>query len=189
MPKPDENRVVFLGNSIVEAWMKLQPEFFTNGKIARGISGQTSPQTVLRFRQDVVDLKPKVVIISIGTNDIAENTGPYDPNITIGNLKTMIEVAKANNIKVILASVHPAVEFPWRKTITDVANKILALNEKIKTLAQEYNLVYIDYHTALKDERNGLSKEIAEDGVHPTVLGYSLMQPLAEKAIADTLKN
>ncbi len=187
-PQPNENRVVFLGNSIVEAWMRMQPQYFTNGKIARGISGQTSPQTVLRFRQDVVDLKPKIVIISIGINDIAENTGPYNPDFTIGNIRTMIEVAQANNIKVILASVHPAIQFSWRKEVPDAANKIVQLNERIKALAKEKNLVYLDYHSAMRNAQNGLSSDMAEDGVHPTIAGYNIMAPLADKAIEETLK-
>ncbi len=188
-PKPGENRVVFLGNSITEFWMDKLPEFFTDGRIARGISGQTSIQTLIRFRPDVINLKPKVVIINIGTNDIAENNGPYDPDFTIGNIKNMMQLAQTNNIKVILASVHPAFEFPWRKEITDVPNKILVLNERIKALANENKLVYLDYHTALKDERNGLSPDIATDGVHPTLAGYNIMMPLAEKAIAEAIKN
>ncbi len=188
-PKTDENRVVFLGNSITQGWVRVQPEFFANGKhIGRGISGQTSPQNLLRFRPDVVDLKPKVVVINIGINDIAENTGPYDPDYTMGNIASMVEIAKANKIKVVIASVHPAFEFPWRKEVADVPNKIIRLNERLKTYAKENDLVYLDYHSALKDNRNGMSSDIAGDGVHPTLKGYQIMAPLAEKAIAEALK-
>lgn len=188
-PKANENRVVFLGNSITEGWVRSQPEFFSKGDyIGRGISGQTSPQTLLRFRPDVVALKPKVVVINIGINDIAENTGPYTPEVTMGNIASMVEIAKANNIRVVLASVHPAFEFPWRKEITEVPGKIIQLNERLKTYAQQNGLVYLDYHTAMKDSRNGMSPDVAGDGVHPTLKGYQIMAPLAEKAIAEALK-
>jgi lysophospholipase L1-like esterase/acetyl esterase/lipase len=188
-PKPNENRVVFLGNSITEGWVRSQPDFFAKGNyIGRGISGQTSPQALLRFRPDVVDLKPKVVVINIGINDIAENTGPYNPDFTMGNIASMVEIAKANQIKVVLASVHPAFEFPWRKEVTDVPNKIIQLNERLKAYAQQNGLVYLDYHSAMKDSRNGMSPETAGDGVHPTLAGYQIMAPLAEKAIVEALK-
>lgn len=188
-PKAGENRVVFLGNSITQGWVSRQPDFFAKGdRIGRGISGQTSPQNLLRFRPDVVELKPKVVVINIGINDIAENTGPYNPEFTMGNIASMVEIAKANNIRVVLASVHPAFEFPWRKEITDVPNKIIQLNERLKAYAQQNGLVYLDYHAAMKDSRNGMSPDIAGDGVHPTLKGYQIMAPLAEKAIAEALK-
>lgn len=188
-PKQGQTRVVFTGDSITEGWVGADADFFnSNNYVGRGISGQTSPQTLLRFRQDVVDLKPKVVIINIGINDIAENTGDYMPEYTLGNYKSMIEIAKTNNIKVILASVMPAAAFPWRKEIKDVPTKVMALNEGIKQLAKQYNLVYLDYFTPLKDERNGLSKEMAEDGVHPTITCYKIMEKLAKEAIAKTLK-
>lgn len=188
-PKEGENRIVFLGNSITEGWVRAQPDFFANGNyIGRGISGQTSPQALLRFRPDVVDLKPKVVVINIGINDIAENTGPYNPDFTLGNIASMVEIAKANGIKVVLASVHPAYEFPWRKDISDVPNKIIRFNERLKQYAQSQGVVYLDYHSAMKDSRNGMAPDIAEDGVHPTLKGYQIMAPLAEAAIAKALK-
>jgi len=187
--KEGENRVVFLGNSITEGWVRAQPDFFAKGNyIGRGISGQTSPQALLRFRPDVVDLKPKVVVINIGINDIAENTGPYNPEFTLGNIASMVEIAKANGIKVVLASVHPAYEFPWRKDISDVPNKIIRFNERLKQYAQSQGVVYLDYHSAMKDSRNGMAPDIAEDGVHPTLKGYQIMAPLAEAAIATALK-
>lgn len=188
-PKEGENRVVFLGNSITEGWVRAQPDFFAKSNyIGRGISGQTSPQALLRFRPDVVDLKPKVVVINIGINDIAENTGPYNPDFTLGNIASMVEIAKANGIKVVLASVHPAYEFPWRKDISDVPNKIIRFNERLKQYAQSQGVVYLDYHSAMKDSRNGMAPDIAEDGVHPTLKGYQIMAPLAEAAIATALK-
>ncbi len=184
-----ETRVVFLGNSITEGWVKADSNFFINNNyVGRGISGQTTPQMLLRFRQDVLDLKPKVLVLSAGINDIAENTGPYDDNFTIGNIASMVEIAKANKIKVIIASIHPAFEFPWRKTIQDVPNKVIRLNEKLKAYADKNKLVYLDYHTVMKDSRNGLSKELARDGIHPTLSGFKIMEPLAQEAIAKALK-
>jgi lysophospholipase L1-like esterase/acetyl esterase/lipase len=190
-PKSNENRILFLGNSITEGWVNADTAFFKqSGKsyIGRGIGGQTSPQTLVRFRQDVIDLKPKIVIINIGTNDIAENSGPYNPNFTIGNIISMAELSKANGVKVILASVHPASEYVWRPEIKEVAQKIIALNEKIKDYAQKNKLVYLDYHTALKNDIGGLSPDMAEDGVHPTLKAYKIMAVLAEKAIEAALK-
>jgi acetyl esterase/lipase/lysophospholipase L1-like esterase len=174
--KPGEKRVVFLGNSIVENWVRMQPDFFTdNHFVGRGISGQTSQQILLRFRQDVIDLKPEIVLINAGTNDIAENTGPYDPDFTIGNIESMLEMAQANGIKVVLSSVLPATEFAWRKQLTDVPNKILDLNERIKALAQKHKVPYCDYHSALKNANNGMDPDLAEDGVHPSLKGYLIM--------------
>ncbi len=175
-----EKRVIFLGNSIVENWARMQPEFFTeNNFLGRGISGQTSPQTLVRFRQDVIELKPEVVLINIGTNDIAENTGPYDPDFTIGNIESLVEISKANGIKVVLSSVLPAAQFSWRKQLTDVPNKIIALNERIKALAQKHKVPYCDYHSALKNAQNGMDPDLAEDGVHPSLKGYMIMGRLA----------
>lgn len=190
-PQSNENRILFLGNSITEGWVNADSAFFNQPEksyIGRGIGGQTSPQTLVRFRQDVIDLKPKVVIISIGTNDIAENSGPYDPNFTIGNIISMAELAKANGIKVILASVHPASEYVWRPEIKEVAQKIIQLNGMIQDYAQKNNLIYLDYHTTLKNNKGGLSPDMATDGVHPTLKAYKIMETLAEKAIEAALK-
>lgn len=188
--KSGKPRIVFTGDSITDGWASGSLDFFeSNNYVGRGISGQTSPQTLLRFRQDVIDLKPQAVVINIGINDIAENSGDYIPEFTLGNYKTMIESAKANNIKVILASVMPAYEFPWRKTIKDVPAKVMALNVGIKKLAEEYNLVYLDYFNSLKDERNGLSLEMAKDGVHPTPACYKIMEKMVSLAIKDAFNN
>ncbi len=188
-PKPDEHRVVFMGNSITENWVYLNPDLFRqNPYIGRGISGQTTPQMVLRFRQDVLDLKPEIVVINAGINDVAENTGPYDQQTTLGNIISMVELAQANDIQVILASVHPATGFPWRKEVTQVAEKIVQLNAAIKDYAGKNKLTYLDYHTAMKNEQNGMSPDMAEDGVHPSVAGYKVMEGLAQEAIAKTLK-
>jgi lysophospholipase L1-like esterase len=131
----------------------------------------------------VVNLKPKYVIINVGTNDIAENTGPYDPEFTLGNIEAMLEMAEANGIKVVLSSVLPATEFPWRKQITDVPNKIIALNERIKVLAQQHKVPYCDYHSALKNAQNGMDPDIAEDGVHPSLKGYLIMGNVAKSIL------
>jgi acetyl esterase/lipase/lysophospholipase L1-like esterase len=184
-----EPQVVFLGNSITEAWARVDSNFFKeNNYVGRGISGQTTPQMLLRFRQDVIDLKPKVLVISAGINDIAENTGAYNPDFTMGNIISMCEIAKANNIKVVIASIHPAFIFPWRLSIQDVPNKIIRLNELLKVYSKKNKIVYLDYHTTMKDSRNGMDKEMAADGVHPTLAGFNVMKPLAQKAIAEALK-
>jgi lysophospholipase L1-like esterase/dienelactone hydrolase len=186
--KSGKSRVVLTGDSITDGWAYSSPVFFEkNNYVGRGISGQTSPQTLLRFRQDVIDLKPKVVVINIGINDIAENTGDYAPEFTLGNYRSMIEIANVNKIKVILASVLPAYQFPWRMEISDVPAKVIALNEGIKKLAKEYRVTYLDYFNALKDERNGLSKEMAADGVHPTKECYAIMEKMLKETIDKVL--
>lgn len=187
-PEPGEKRVVFMGNSITIGWGSLNPEFF-KGKpyINRGISGQTTPQMLIRFRPDVIDLHPKVVVILAGTNDIAGNTG-YTPIATIfGNIVSMAELAKANGIKVVLSSVLPAYDYPWRKGL-DPVSKIADLNQRIKAYAAKNDCVYLDYYTAMADEQKGLQKALTYDGVHPNKEGYLVMGPLAEKAIATALK-
>ena len=188
LPKANENRVVFMGNSITEGWSRTDPAFF-EGKpyINRGISGQTTPQMVLRFKQDVIDLKPKVVVILAGINDIAGNTGPMTLEQTRDNIIAMAQLAKANGIKVVLSSVIPAYDFPWRPGM-EPANKVVDLNKMIKEYADKNKIVYLDYFSAMADERNGLKKELGYDGVHPNLEGYKVMAPLAEQAIADALK-
>jgi lysophospholipase L1-like esterase len=188
LPVP-ENRVVLMGNSITEFWVNMSPAFFAeNPFVGRGISGQTTPQMLLRFRQDVLDLQPKIVVISAGINDIAENTGSYNQAITMGNIASMAELAKANKMKVILASVHPASDFPWRKEIKDVAQKVIDLNKLIKEYAEKNNFTYLDYHSAMKNNINGMSPDLAEDGVHPTLKGYKIMETLLLKAIKKAKK-
>ncbi|PKA96533.1 lysophospholipase L1-like esterase [Flavobacteriaceae bacterium MAR_2009_75] len=184
----DENRVVFMGNSITIGWLNKRPKFFADKPyINRGISGQTTPQMLLRFRQDVIDLKPKVVVILAGTNDIAGNTGPSTIDMIMDNIISMTELAKANDIKVILSSTLPAYKYSWRPEV-EPADKIVALNKKIKAYAIEKGHIYVDYFSAMADERNGLPKEYANDEVHPTPEGYMVMEPLVEKAIAEALE-
>ncbi len=181
---PNEKRVVFMGNSITEGWFNIHPEFF-GGKFYfnRGISGQTTPQMLLRFRADVINLKPKVVVILAGTNDIAGNTGPSTLEMIEDNIISMAQLAKANNIKVILCSVLPVYDFPWKPGL-EPAQKIIELNKLIKAYALKSEAIYIDFFSALVDERNGLKAEYSQDGVHPNEAGYYVMEPLAENAIS-----
>ena len=186
-PAAGENRVVFMGNSITIGWLDKVPEFF-EGKpyINRGISGQTTPQMLLRFRQDVIALRPKVVVILAGVNDIAGNTGPMTLEQIMDNLKSMAELALANGIEPVLSSVLPAYDFPWRPGL-EPGRKVPALNAMIREYAVTRDLVYLDYFTAMADDRPGLDKTLATDEVHPTVKGYQMMAPLAEAAIEKAL--
>jgi len=188
-PTEGENRVVFMGDSITEGWHFTGPQGSFLGKpyINRGISGQTTPQMVLRFRQDVIALKPKVVVILAGTNDIAGNTGPMTVEQTEDNLASMADLAAANHIRVVLCSVLPAFDYPWKPGLTP-APKILAINRWMKAFAAEKGHVYVDYHAAMKDERDGLPANLSHDGVHPLPAGYAVMTPLVEAGIAKALK-
>jgi lysophospholipase L1-like esterase len=187
-PAPGENRVVFMGNSITEGWAASFSKLFP-GKpyIGRGISGQTTPQMLVRFRQDVIALKPKVVVILGGTNDIAGNTGPSTLEMIEDNLASMTEVAQANGIRVVLVSVLPVFDYPWRKGL-EPAPKIVALNTWLKQYAAKIGAVYLDLHSAMKDARDGMRSDLASDGVHPNAAGFALMSPLTEQAIAEALR-
>ena len=187
-PAPDENRVVFMGDSITEGWHFTGSDgsFPSKPYINRGISGQTSPQMVLRFRQDVIDLHPKVVVILAGINDIAENTGPMTLEETEDNLKSMADLAAANHIRVVLCSILPAFDFPWHPGL-EPAPKVDAINTWMKAFAADKGHVYVDYHSAMKDQRDGLPATLSNDGVHPTPAGYALMAPLVEAGIAKAL--
>lgn len=188
LPAPDEKRIVFMGNSITEGWKKARPEFFENPSyINRGISGQTTPQMLLRFRQDVIALQPKIVVILAGTNDIAGNTGPSTLEMIEDNLASMAELANANGIKVILCSVLPAYAYPWKPDIKP-AEKIVALNKWIENYCIEKGFAYVDYFTSMADDRNGLKEEYTYDGVHTTAEGYRIMETLVEKAIKEVSK-
>ena len=187
-PSKNEKRVVFMGNSITEGWGNLYPAFFKDKPyINRGISGQTTPQMLIRFRPDVINLKPAVVVVLAGANDIAGNTGPSTLEMIADNIYSMAELAKANGIKVVLSSVLPAYDFPWRPGM-EPAPKIAALNKMIKAYAMQHGCVYLDYYSAMVDERQGLKAELTYDGVHPNEAGYKVMSPLAEKAIAEALQ-
>lgn len=188
-PAKGEKRVVFIGNSITDGWPNAHPDFFkSNNYVGRGISGQTSPQLLSRFRQDVINLKPVAVLINIGTNDVAQNTGPYSEEFTLGNIMSMAELADANGIKVILSSVTPAGEYPWRKEIKDVPQKIMSLNAKIKAYAKEKGFSYIDYFSVMCDENNALKSNLGTDGVHPNEEGYKIMEATAKKVIDKVIK-
>src|SRR5690606_5778754 len=155
--------------------------------INRGISGQTTPQMLIRFKQDVINLKPAAVVILAGINDIAENTGPTTPEAILDNLSGMVSLAKAHGIKVILCSVLPAYDFPWRPGL-EPAPKVEHLNTLIKEFAEKNGVYYLDYYSSLVDERKGMKKAYARDEVHPTVEGYKVMEPLVEDAIRKVLK-
>ncbi len=190
IPKYDENRVVFIGNSITENWVHLRYNFFTeNNYICRGIGGQTSSLLLLRFRQDVIELQPKAVVINAGINDIAENTGTYDSDFTFGNIKSMAELANANGIKVILSSVLPSNGHGWRGGIENIPEKIKELNERIKSYAHEKGFHYVDYYTSMKAEDGSLRPSYTFDGLHPNEEGYKIMEVLIQTAIKDVLND
>lgn len=184
-----QKRIVFMGDSITEFWSALCPEFFI-GKpyINRGISGQTTPQMLIRFRADVIALKPKIVVLLAGANDIAENTGPSTLEMIMNNITSMVELAKANHIKIILCSVLPAFDFPWRQGLAP-AEKIVALNKMIKQYADANKIQYVDYYSAMVNDQKGLKANYSGDGVHPNKAGYQVMEPLVEKAIAKVLSS
>lgn len=187
-PATGENRVVFMGNSITESWVEIDSSFFDANKsfIDRGISGQTSSQMLLRFRQDVINLKPTLVVILAGTNDIAENTGPITLEDIFGNIVSMVQLAKMNKIKVILSSVLPAFDFPWHPGLKP-AEKIIKLNSMLKSYCEVNNIKYADYYSKMADERGGLYKKYSNDGVHPTLAGYKIMDSIIEEAIKNEL--
>lgn len=178
-------KVVFMGNSITEGWVNCHPAFFTdNGYVGRGISGQTSYQFLLRFREDVIKLSPSLVVINAGTNDVAENTGAYNEEYTFGNILSMVELAKAHKIKVILTSTLPAASFGWNPSIKDAKVKIASLNARIKAYAHEHKIPYVDYYEKMVYGDNGaLNPQYTKDGVHPTAEGYDVMEALIKEAI------
>jgi lysophospholipase L1-like esterase len=184
-PTAGENRVVFMGDSITEGW-HLDESFPGKPYINRGISGQTTPQMVLRFRQDVIALQPKVVVILAGTNDIAGNTGPETLEQIEDNLASMADLAHANGIHVVLCSITPAFDYPWQPGLTP-APKIDLINAWLRGYAMAKGYVYVDYHSAMKDARDGLPAALSRDGVHPLPAGYAVMAPLAEAGIEKAL--
>ena len=186
--KLGEKRIVFMGDSITELWSVVHPSFFSEKSyINRGIGGQTSPQMLVRFRADVIALKPSVVVLLAGANDIAQNTGPSTLEMIANNIFSMAELAKANNIKVILCSVLPVFDFYWKQGL-EPAEKIVTLNKMIREYADANEIVYLDYYSAMVDEQKGLKSMYSEDGVHPNKSGYEVMTPLAKEAIRLALK-
>lgn len=181
-PMKNEKRVVLMGNSITDGWPRTRPEFFHDNKlIGRGIGGQTSYQFLLRFREDVINLQPKVVVINYGTNDIAENTGAYNEDLTFGNVLSMVELARYHKCKVILTSCLPAGGFSWRPNINDSMKKIVSLNARVKEYAKQNKIPYVDYFSAMVNpEGTAMRPELAEDnpGVHPNAKGYAVMESL-----------
>src|SRR6266566_4826810 len=196
-PERAENRVVFMGDSITDSWDDPKYGVFFPGKsyLDRGISGQTTPQMLVRFRADVIDLHPRVVVILAGTNDLAGNTGPMTLEAIEDNLISMAELAKANSIKVVLASVLPISDYEQRdgkpiiRTTQRPPEKIKALNEWMKAYAAKNKLIYLDYYSAMIDDKGFLRDELSEDGLHPNARGYAIMSPLAEAAIMRAVKN
>ena len=186
--KLGEKRIVFMGDSITELWSVVHPSFFSEKSyINRGIGGQTSPQMLVRFRADVIALKPSVVVLLAGANDIAQNTGPSTLEMIANNIFSMVELATANNIKVILCSVLPVFDFYWRQGL-EPAGKIVTLNKMISEYAYTNAIPYVDYYSAMVDEQKGLKSMYSEDGVHPNKAGYEVMVPLAYEAIRLALK-
>lgn len=192
----NENRVVFLGDSITDSWDNPSNGGFFPGKpyIDRGISGQTTPQMLIRFRRDVIELNPKVVLILAGTNDLAGNTGPTTLSAIEDNLTSMAELANVSGIKVVLSSLLPVSDYELRdgkqiiQTVRRPPSQIRDLNRWIKEYASQHHLVYLDYYSAMVDEKGFLKDELSDDGLHPNVKGYEVMNPLAEAAIAAALK-
>ena len=187
LPKQGENRIVFMGNSITEDWKSLSPNFFLdNNYVNRGIGGETSSQMLLRFRSDVINLKPSAVVILAGINDIAENQGPISIPDIARNIFFMSQLASENNIKVILCSVLPAYDFPWRPGLNP-KDKVISLNDLIQKHAQEKSFEYVDYFSSMVDERKGLIKEYGNDEVHPNLEGYRVMESIIQKSINKVL--
>ena len=182
----EPNRVVFMGNSITEGWSNFDKDFFINNPfVNRGIGGQTSPQMLVRFKPDVVNLNPKAVVIMAGTNDIAGNTGPILLENTADNIISMAEIAKANNIKVYICSTLPAIEFLWSPGL-EPAPKVIKLNTILKDYCTKNNITYVDYYSSMVDDEGGLKVPeytAANDLVHPNLAGYKVMEKIILKAL------
>ena len=178
---------VFMGDSITAGWLDNAPELFTPGRICRGISGQTSPQMLLRFHADVIDLKPRAVHLMCGTNDIAGNTGPSTLRMIQDNVRAMREIAAANGVRFIIASIPPSAGFPWRPGLATI-EPIAAMNAWLADFARRSRAVYADYFAVLTDGRGDIRPELASDHVHPTAAGYAVMRPVAEAAISRALR-
>jgi lysophospholipase L1-like esterase len=174
--------VVFIGDSITEGWASNQPDFFSNGVVGRGISAQTTPQMLVRMYPDVIALRPHVVHIMAGTNDIASNTGPMTAQDTKNNLMAMCDIARMHKMKVVLASIPPAAFFPWRREV-ETAKTIISLNEWIHSYAGQIGATYADYHRAMSDMKGGMKPGLSSDEVHPTAEGYAVMRSIAATAI------
>lgn len=179
--------VVFMGDSITEGWKAAQPDLFSGRNVNRGISGQTTRQMLLRFQRDVIDVKPRVLHIMAGTNDIAQNEGPVTLEQTFANVQIMADKARANGIRVVIGSTLPASQFSWRPSITGAAQKIKQLNFWLKEYCVETGCLFANYYPLLDDGQGGIKKELAPDGVHPNRRGYEVMRPVAEATLAAAL--
>ena len=176
-------RIVFYGDSITDSWGRNLGKFFPGkGYVNRGISGQTTPQMLVRFRQDVINLHPAAVVVLAGTNDIAGNTGPETPEQIEDNFKSMIDLAKANGIRMIVSSILPVADYPWKPGLKP-APKIQSLNSWLAGYCVNHGVTYLDYYTAMADDNGGMKPGLSSDGVHPTAAGYAVMEPLAQAAI------
>lgn len=184
-------RVIFLGNSITEGWVEKHPDFFRENPDfhGRGISGETTVQFLSRFREDVLNNKPAVLVINGGTNDIAENTGTYNADFTFGNIVSMVELAKANGIKVILTSILPAASYSWNPAVTDAPEKIKAMNKRIKAYAEKNAIPYVDYYSPMVMDGGALYHLYTNDGVHPLPAGYDVMEGLILPVIKKQLNS
>ena len=186
-----ELRVVFMGNSITESWSHFDPDFFlTNSYINRGISGQTTPQMLIRFKPDVINLKPKVVVILAGINDIAGNTGPMQVENIAENIQSMAEISKANEIQVLICSVLPAIDFPWSPGLNP-STKVLRLNKLLKNYCRENNIIYVDYYSSMVDKNGGLKVPeytSSDDLVHPNKKGYDVMKNIIQDSLKKVLE-
>ncbi len=191
-PKPGERRVVFIGDSITESWRDADPQYFASARsisrIDRGISGQTSPQMLLRFQQDVIALHPYAVHILAGTNDVAGNWGAMPLETTESAIASMAELAHAHGIRVIIGSVLPTSDFPWRRGLNP-GPAVVSLNEWLRAYSRSKGFIYVDYYARLTDGKLGMRPELAADGVHPTPTGYALMKTLSDAAIQRALRS
>lgn len=184
----NEKRIVFMGDSITEEWGNLYPEFFSGKNyINRGIGGQTTPQMLIRFKPDAIDLKPDAIVILAGTNDIAGNTGPSTVRMITDNIFSMAELAKAHEIKVVLASILPVYQYSWADDVIDPPSIVDSINRKIKEYVENQGLVYLDYYSSMVDDRKGLKLDYTGDGVHPNEAGYKVMSAIADDIILQAL--
>ena len=187
--KGTKEGIIFMGDSITEEWGRIMPEFFSNKLyINRGIGGQTTPQMLIRFRQDVIDLNPEAVVILAGTNDIAGNTGPSSVKMIIDNLMSMAEIASKQNIQVFMSSILPVFRYPWNKSIIEPFKKIAEINNFMKDFSNREKLVYVDYHSHMVDSRPGLKLELTTDEVHLNQAGYIVMSEIVKRVIRDRFK-
>ena len=188
LPDENEKRIVFMGDSITEEWGNLYPEFFSGKNyINRGIGGQTTPQMLIRFKPDAIDLKPDAIVILAGTNDIAGNTGPSTVRMITDNIFSMVELAKAYDIIVVLASILPVYQYSWADDVIDPPSMIDSVNSKIKEYVENQGLVYLDYYSSMVDDQKGLKLDYTGDGVHPNEAGYKVMSAIADDIILQAL--